>query len=284
LRQGAAIAAVGAVLVAACGEDVERSQRTACGATFDVTVRGDDVEVAGGGPGEWRLTWWPEDGDDLTSVVGPLPLQTDDTGDELARITTPDGACTALVGEEPPAVRVVGDSIAFNVARDGLAPWQGTPGASWVVTSDDPLIAAVDEVRGAVADRPDVLVLQFGDNDALWSVADDTGERRAAVAAAIAATLAETATVPCVRVVTPSAGPTGFFGLGERFTTEAEAVADLLRTAAPGAVIDWTALSADHHLPDGTDGDWFPDGDEIHPNEEGMRALVDLVADAVAQC
>ena len=284
MRLGAAVVATAAVLLAACSEEVERSQRTACGATFDVTVRGDDVEVAGGGPGEWRLSWRPEDGDDLTSVTGPLPLRTDDTADELARITTPDGTCTALLGEEPPAVRVLGDSIAFNVARQGLAPWQGTPGASWAVTGDDPLVAALDEVRGAVADRPDVLVLQFGDNDALWSVADATGDRRAAVAEAIAATLAETASVPCVRVVTPSAGPTGFFGLGDRFTAEAESVAELVRAAAPGAVIDWTAVSADRHLPDGTEGDWFPDGDEIHPNDEGLRALVDLVDDAVARC
>ena len=283
MRFGAAVAA-GAALLCGCGEDVERSQRSACGATFDVTVKGDDVEVAGGGPGDWRLSWWPENGDDLTSTTGPLPLRAEDTGDELARVTTPDGACTALVGVEPPSVRVVGDSIAFNVARAGLAPWQGTPGATWAVISDDPLVAAIDEVRGAVSDRPDVLVLQFGDNDALWSVDDDTGERRAAVAGAIAATLAETASVPCVRVVTPSAGPTGFFGLGERFTAEAEAIAELLRAAAPGAVVDWTAVSADHHLPDGTEGDWFPDGDEIHPNDEGLRVLVDLVDAAVAAC
>ena len=287
MRVAAAGALAAALLLPACGDDVERSTRAVCGETVEVAVDGDVVEVDGDLAGEWRLAWWPGGGTDLTAAVGALPLRTTATGDGRAWVTTPDGSCTALVGTEPPPVRVVGDSLAFQVAEHGLAPWEGTPGASWVTVRDDPASPALDEIRGAVADRPDALVLLFGANDALWSVADDTGGRRAAVADAIAVAVAvaETAGVPCVRVVTPSAGPTVIFDLGDRFTAEAEAIAELLRAAVPAeAVIDWTAVSAEHHLPDGTEGDWFPDGDEIHPNAEGRDALVALVEGSVAAC
>ena len=270
-----AATAVVLVVLVGCGDDVERSERSVCGQIVQVTVDGDTVEGAGSVPGEWRLTWWPDGADDLTTTVGALPLRTSATGDRQARVTTPDAACTAVVGVDPPSVRVVGDSLAFHVARAGLGEWQGTPGASWASTSGDPAVAAIDEIRGAVADAPDVLVLIYGANDALWTAGDDTGSRREVVAASIDAALAEAASVPCVRVVTPSAGPTVIFGLGERFTAESEAIAELLRQAAPDRVVDWTAVSADHHL---------PDGDEIHPTDEGRQALVDLVDAAVAAC
>jgi len=61
-----------------------------------------------------------------------------------------------------------------------------------------------------------------------------------------------------------------------------------LATASPTrvvAIVDWARQSVGHHLPDGTDGDWFPDGDEVHPNPSGLVALGAMIGDAVTiQC
>jgi lysophospholipase L1-like esterase len=288
-------AALGALAVLAAGPAcsgtrVERSEALVCGQHLDVTVRGDDTEIAGA-PGDWRLTFQPDDGDGLRSLTGPLPLRTDDAEDGWAFATAPDLSCTAWVGVGAGARRrVVGDSLTFQVDTmgdpgDGLA-WQGTPGAGWAAVTDDPANSAIDEIRGAVAEGLDLLVLQFGANDALFSA--NRLSRRAVVQQAIDAGLDAAAGVPCIAVVTPSAAPTVIFDLGDAYRVEAEAVAQMTRDAVaarPGLLLaDWTAASADHHLPDGTDGDWFLDGDEIHPNEAGRAALVDLVEETVAQC
>jgi lysophospholipase L1-like esterase len=290
MREGAGPLALAALVVlAGCGDDVERSTRSVCGEAVEVAVRGDDVTAESASAsvaGEWRLTWRPDGGDDLTVAVGPLPLEAADTADGTARLTTPDAGCTALLGVAPLPVRVLGDSLAFQVAAAGLADWQGTPGAAWAQVTDDPASSALDEARGAVADEPSVLVLQFGANDALWVAgSDDAGVRLAAVTDAVDRLLAETASVPCVRVVTPSAGRTVIFDLGARYEDAANRVAEIIRAAVPHeSIADWTAASAAHHLPDGTDGDWFVDGDEIHPNDAGRAALVALVEEAVATC
>jgi hypothetical protein len=278
-----AVAAPVLLLLAACGESGASAARQVCGTEVSVSRDGAVVEVDGP-TGTWGLTWYPAGAGDLTSITGALPLRTTETVDGLARVTTPDRGCTAVVGATPPAVRVLGDSLSFQVARDGLAPWQGTAGAAFITYNDDPAVAAIDEVRGAVADDPDVLVLQYGANDALWS-ARDPEARRPVVARAIEAALEEASSVPCVWIVTPSAGDTDVLDGGLAFQAEAEAIAGLIRDLAPaGAVADWTALSAPHHLPDGDPDDWFPDGDEIHPNDAGQAALVALVDEAIARC
>lgn len=288
MRQGAAVLALASLLaVSGCSARIERSTRQVCGTAVDVEVQGDDVRVVrAAAPGDWRLTWHPDGADGLTSVSGPPPLEAAGTADGVARLTTPDLTCTTVVGVDPPAVRVLGDSLAYQVAAAGLGDWEGTPGAGYVQVTDDLASSALDEILGAVADGAQVLVLEFGANDALVTAGNpDPPALRAAVDAAIGRALAAAAGVPCVRVVTPSVGETAIFDLGERYVAEANRVADVLRSSAPaGSILDWTALSAGHHLPDGTDGDWFLDGDEIHPNDAGRAALVDLVEEGVDSC
>ncbi|HWF21372.1 MAG TPA: hypothetical protein VG226_04445, partial [Acidimicrobiales bacterium] len=104
--------------------------------------------------------------------------------------------------------------------------------------------------------------------------------------------------VPCTVLVTTSTHETGLFGQGLHYAEEAVKVNAILRAKASEAngkktsgtggksvlIADWGALAAPHHLAEGTPGNWFTPGDDIHPNAAGQRALLDLIQRVVKTC
>ena len=288
-RRGEAMAAAArrrprcAAALRPAGDDVERSERSVCGQLVDGDRRrrrgrGRRADAAGGvapdvvAGGRRR----PHvDGRRRCRCARPTP------SDGGARVTTPDGACTAARRHRP--ARRAGRGRQPRLPGGAAPGWRrgrGRRARRGRRSTDDPAVAG--HRRGARRGRrraPTCSCCQFGANDALWSVADDTGaaapgrgrrhrrhprrgRRRALRAGRDAVGRAD-------RHLRPRR-PLHRRGRGDRRAASAP-------PCRPGAVVDWTAVSADHHLPDGTDGDWFLDGDEIHPNDEGRDALVDLV-------
>jgi len=230
------------------------------------------------------------------------------------RLVTPDGTCALFLRNDgPPAVHgvsVVGDSVIDGLGLALSKPdsrsaaqrsWTvtGAPGEAWAPLAGTAGAGALPLIRGVVAEDPNVLVMSFGTNDALHALfAQATGgdsmaeAMRRATTSSIATALRDVAaSVPCVLLVTPTNWPTPMFGAGIDYSWEARSVVDELRGLASRsadqvvAMVDWADRSLTHHRPDSTVGDWFPDGDEVHPNAAGLAALGDLIATTIqSQC
>ena len=216
----------------------------------------------------------------------------------------PGGACAlvlnALGGYGLPQVALVGDSNIVAVDNDLLDPeafgarvrsWNvvGESGGTWLV---DPVISSsgvLDELRGVVADEPDAVVIGLGVNDALLLSLASTPQQQAQLRdrtqAAVDTGLAILDDTRCLVLTGATEAPTSILGAGDGYAAAAVDINQLLARAIadrPGAVLtDWPDESAPHHLSDGSPGDWFVDGDEIHLTPDGRRAYVEHVRAAL---
>ncbi len=266
------------------------------------TIQGFQIDIlsTSTGGGTWTFT---TDQPDLE----PVPAEPDSLGRfDLALLSRqviarpPEGGCAlildALGSDALRSVALVGDSNTANLKSDlHLQDDFSTVERSWVVIGGsggtwlrDPTIessGARDELRGVAGIRPSVAVVALGTNDALLRGLAQTAEERRLLAASTASAVREgletLATVPCVLLTGASTVPTPLLGVGEAFTDAAIEVNDLLREVGqefPNVrVTDWADESSTHHRPDGADGDWFVDDDDVHLNQAGRRAFADHI-------
>jgi hypothetical protein len=267
--------------------------------------------------GRFELKWDGDRGEGEHLVIGDAATVTGAVINSVeARLLTPDGACSlylrAAGPSAPDGIAVVGDSVIAQLRSSVLADpagipagadkWHivGAPGEGWAATPGEgsgPESSSLNLVRGVLTERPDVLVLSFGANDAIRvlfaSINDGAAaaeQARAETAKTFAKVLDEAArTVPCIVLVTPSNWPSNLFGGGIEYSWEARRLVQEIRAAAATrndrtiAVVDWSALSISHHKPDGEPDDWFSDGDEVHTNVIGSLALARYIDDTVSQ-
>ncbi len=236
------------------------------------------------------------------------------------RVTSPNGRCTvyllpySLVPSSGQKAAWVGDSLVDRAAatltdRQTLASQWDANG--WKLEPDG-LGGARFEPRRAVLrglkwTAPKRIAISLGANDAIYLsfLLEDCATRSPTNQCAPGLVAAEQAKVVgaihdgvgelkasgrCLILTTPPK-PSDAFGVGTPlslgYVLFAEWVGNLLRaeasTATAGKVtyFDWMANSASHHLPDGTDGDWYEDGDELHPNQTGNEAFINQTIAAV---
>jgi lysophospholipase L1-like esterase len=286
-------------------------------ARIQVVQAGGDPEDTSGAAGRpWTLRWVTSTGLVRQVVSSAARLPALRVSAETADLLSPDRRCTLVLWSDPTGapVAVIGDSV-FAGIGDRLAT-TGLPDAAfarnWLVTAESgfgwgasaptwPLSTirgswAIGLFWGLVSHRPSCLVVELGANDSLRATfADAVGDAplasqiRTAVAANISELLAQSGRlgIPTVLVTVP-AFPTTVFGGGIRYQREAQLVNAVIWAAAAAArsdrvvVADWAAVSAGHHLAQGSTGNWFaPDG--LHPDETGQEALLGLVRRAADQ-
>jgi hypothetical protein len=231
--------------------------------------------------------------------------------DHAPRLVSPDRRCTIyLVPPGPPgqaSLVVVGDSLAAGLVataderaafraeaseRDLWLVVDGQSGAPWTPL-DDEGANLEDELRGARAFGDDVTVATvIGANDAIVVALTPEPERAAQRQRTdqVIATFVDAARREgrCVVMTTPPDLAIAVFGLGDRYAAEAVRVGDVLRDHGrrdPGVmIVDFAEVSRAHHLPAGAAGDWFDEGDELHPNRAGHVALRTMLLDAAERC
>jgi lysophospholipase L1-like esterase len=193
-------------------------------------------------------------GDD--SSAPPTDAPADSVSDVGALPTAP-----AQTGG-PRRIVIIGDSISFGTQEE----------YPLAMPDDDIELNAVPGIRlgpqreaitAAVAERPDVLVIELGTNDVpVFEPAflDEIDE-----------VLDETADLPCVLWVNTFVS---------KFATNAAEVNDHLDEAAADhdnlQIVDWFTLANDDR------GLLSPDG--LHPNEDGQQVLALAVAASAAHC
>jgi hypothetical protein len=162
----------------------------------------------------------------------------------------------------PRRIVIIGDSISFGTQEE----------FPLAMPDDDVEVIATPGIRlgpqreaitAAVAERPDVLVIELGTNDVpVFEPAflDEIDE-----------VLDETDTLPCVLWVNTFV---------TKFATNAAEVNDHLAQAATEhdnlQIVDWYTLANDDR------GLMAPDG--LHPNEDGQQVLALAVAASAAHC
>jgi lysophospholipase L1-like esterase len=172
-------------------------------------------------------------------------------------------------------VAVVGDSITAHAEVELLAALEGTSRAVGGVPSMTMVAALEDRVRPAIASGPDVVVVEYGLNDALdgWDRTDLPG---------LEAILALLDTAPCVVWVTPSAlSPSYFDHLGPGLMqTRARGMRNSLLRRLPQhpnqRLADWSATQLLHP-------EWFLP-DHLHHSPAGHAAYAQFVAESIDLC
>lgn len=152
-----------------------------------------------------------------------------------------------------------------------------------------------DEIRGMISTNPKAIVFELGTNDAVQNALHKLNPsyipsygtlRSSTISNMLGAYNDAKATGRCLIFLTPTDYPTQIFGLGQAYADESVWVANMMRFFLGSSVkiVDWASISRSHHLPDGSADDWFPDGDEIHPNYIGILELINTIGNAVSQC
>lgn len=195
--------------------------------------------------------------DGSRSAAGPGTAPTDSNAQVGDAPTIP-----AQAGSGPRRITIIGDSISVGAA-DEYADAMPLDDVEVVATSGIRLGPQRDAIADAVADRPDVLVIELGTNDVPVFELEFLDE--------IDEVLAETDALPCVRWVTVYV---------PNRSDSVAAVNDHLAAALPRhdnlQLVDWFTLVDD-------DPGLMSD-DGLHPNDEGQRVLAQAVAASTASC
>lgn len=149
-----------------------------------------------------------------------------------------------------------------------------------------------DEARGLASDGADALVFHLGTNDAGMISLSSPANRDAfanKVYSAIWQTLGDVYTNNrCLILVTPSDYPYQYFGSDRQvYSQAAKGIGDTLRFIAGLDsndnihLVDWAEISRSHN---GPGGDWFSNGDYIHPNAKGIQQLFAAWSSKLASC
>ena len=262
----------------------------------------------------WKLQWVPlGDAPRPTRWGSDAIIGTPVASYFLPRLVTPNGRCTIYLRPysfTPDGRRtgIVGDSITYNASKTlmqkahfaRLAYAQGMrlevdafPGRTWLSNGRIRATDMVDEIRGLEGVRTRTVVAALGTNDAIYTAGErDSGarhRRRVDTLWALTQGVKETAARSCLVLVTPADYPAAVFGLHERYAREARTIGNRMRYLAGVPhdnikLLDWAEMSRDHHKPDGTPDDWFPDGDDVHLNGTGQHVYVHALTAAADRC
>jgi lysophospholipase L1-like esterase len=157
---------------------------------------------------------------------------------------------------------IIGDSISFG-AQEEYPLAMPNDDVEVIATPGIRLAPQALEIAEAVAERPDVLVIELGTNDVPVFEPTFLDE--------IDDVLAETDELPCVLWVNVFVS---------KFATNAMTVNEHLDEAADDhgnlQIVDWFTLANDDRSL------LSPDG--LHPNEDGQQVLAQAVATSAARC
>jgi acyl-CoA thioesterase-1 len=188
------------------------------------------------------------------------------------------GLGSAVAADRTPAILAFGDSI---TAGFGLPPEEAFPArlearlrgqgiAAHVVNagkSGDTTAGGLARIDWALADKPDVVILELGANDALRGI--DPAAVRANLEAMISRIQASGAKLLLTGMLAPS-------NWGEDYRRDFDRIYPELAQAHGVALypflLDGVAMDARLNQPDG-----------LHPNERGVAVLVDHIAPLVAR-
>ena len=214
-------------------------------------------------------------------------------------------------------VALIGDSVAAKLKEALGDPGFGGPAdVSWTITAQPgagwgegedsagnwPLgvvqgTTVADRIRTAAEDKPSVLVLELGTNDALrasFAYSLNNGsellERIVGTDNNIRADVSLASSLSrCVVLISPSYYPTSAFAEEQHYSATALQIRKVLLTevsAVPGHTVllaDWAALSSTHRVASGSPENWFT-ADDLHPNTVGLKALANLIVRTAKPC